>query len=276
MGLIAGGGALPMLEARGMRAAGCRVACVGLAGMYDPALKDLCDDFTEAGVLSLGRWCSRLKKFGATQAVMVGKVEKANLMYNPRRLAMALTSLRAIKIYFWDCRRDRRSQTLLTALANNLAKGGIELMDTTTYIPEHMAEQGTLTKREPTASERRDIELAWPALMRMNDLDIGQAIAVKQGDVIAVEAIEGTDEMIKRAGQLSRGGGWVLAKGAPPSKDPRFDVPTIGVATIENLKANGATCAVLTAGKVILVEKPKVIAAADAAGIALVGMDAAE
>ena len=107
--------------------------------------------------------------------------------------------------------------------------------------------------------------------MRMNDLDIAQAVAIKNTDVIAVEAIEGTDAMIKRAGELSRKPGWLLAKGAPANKDPRFDVPTIGVKTIENLAKAGGTGLLVTAGRVILLDKPEVIAAADRLKITIVG-----
>ncbi len=109
--------------------------------------------------------------------------------------------------------------------------------------------------------------------MQMNDLEIGQAIAVRERDVVAVEAVEGTDAMIRRAGELSRGGGWCLLKGAGPSKDLRFDVPTIGLQTIEALSAAGAGCLALDAGRVILLDKDALLAAADAAGIAVIGIE---
>jgi hypothetical protein len=271
MGLIAGGGELPIIQAQGMRAAGHRVACVGLFGQYDAELRDYCDDFVEVGVLHLGRWCRVLKKRGANQAVMVGKVEKSQLLYHPMGWIKQMPDWRAAKLYLWDLRHDRRSQTMLAGVADTLKKGGLELIDTTRFIPEHLATPGVLTARQPTAVEQKDIEIAWPILMRMNDLDIGQAVAIKNTDVIAVEAIEGTDRMIKRAGELSRKPGWLLAKGAPASKDPRFDVPTIGVQTIENLAQAGGTALLVTAGRVILIDKPLVIAAAERLGITIVG-----
>lgn len=272
MGLIAGGGRLPFLQAAGMRAAGFRVVCVGLEGQYDDDLPACCDVFAVVGVLQLGRWARVLRRGGASRAVMVGKVEKSQFLYHPLACFRLLPSWRAVKLFFWDMRRDKRTQGMLGAVAAELDKIGIELVDTTQYIPEHLATEGVLTRREPTAAQRRDIDFAWPILMRMNDLDIGQAVAVKGGDVVAVEAIEGTDAMIARAGELSRGGGWVLAKGAPPSKDPRFDVPTIGLQTIENLAAAGAAALVVAAGKVILLDRPEVLAAADRLGIAVVGI----
>ena len=274
MGLIAGGGRLPVLQAQGMRSAGYRVACVGLLGQYDEDLKDYCDEFVVSGVLNLGRWCRQLRKRGANQAVMVGKVEKSGLLYHPSQWIRQMPHWRVIKLYLWDCRHDKRSQSMLAGVARELKKGGLELIDTTQFIPEHLAQEGVLTSQQPTAAQSRDIQFVWPILMRMNDLDIGQAVAAKGGDVIAVEAMEGTDAMIERAGQLCRKPGWVLAKGAPAKKDPRFDVPTIGIKTIENLAKAGAGCLVLSAGRVILLDKPNLIAEADKRGIAIVGMPA--
>lgn len=276
MGLIAGGGRLPMLQAQGMRAAGYRVACVGLYDQYDAELREYCDDFAEAGVLNLGRWCRKLRKFGAKQAVMVGKVEKSQLLYHPMNWLRHMPDWRTAKLYLWDLRHDKRSQMMLAGVAGQLKKGGLELIDTTQFIPEHMAGEGLLTAKPPSAQQQRDMQFVWPILMRMNDLDIGQAVAVKDGDVIAVEAMEGTDRMIQRAGELCRKPGWVLAKGAPAKKDPRFDVPTIGVQTIENLAKAGAGCLVVAAGRVILLDKPQVLAAADRHGIAIVGRSAGE
>ena len=271
MGLIAGGGQLPIIQAQGMRAAGHAVACVGLKGQYDPGLRGHCDDFVEAGVLHLGKWCRALRKRGAKQAVMVGRVQKSQFQYHPMRWVSQMPDWRAARVWLWRSRHDRRSQTLLASLADELQEGGLELIDTTKFIPEHMADEGVPTSRQPTGGQQQDIEFAWPILMRMNDLDIGQAVAVKNRDVIAVEAMEGTDAMIRRAGELCQKPGWLLAKGAPAGKDPRFDVPTIGVQTIENLAKAGGTGLLVTAGRVILLDKPKVLETADRLGITIIG-----
>lgn len=271
IGLIAGAGRLPVLQALGIRAAGRRVVCVALGDQYDQDLPGLCDGFAVVGVTRPGRWAKRLKRWGANQAVMVGVVKKTR-MYDPVGILRSLPDLRAIRLWYRVLRHDRRSQTALGALADDLNSIGVELIDTTQYIPDHMATPGRLAGQAPNASQRADIEFGWPILMRMNDLDIGQAIAVKDKDVIAVEAIEGTDGMIKRAGELCRSGGWVLLKGPKPDKDRRFDVPTVGVKTIETLKAAGGTCLAVAAGAVILADKDEVIRAADAAGIALIGV----
>ncbi len=274
IGLIAGGGRLPVLEAAGIRAAGRRVVCVAIGAEYDQDLPGLCDGFARSGTLRPGRWVKRLKRWGANEAVMVGVVTKSQ-MYDPVGILRSLPDLHAIRLWYRVLRHDRRSQAMLSAVADDLSGNGVELIDTTRYIPEHMATLGVLTRKQPSAQQMADITFGWPILMRMNDLDIGQAIAVKGLDVIAVEAIEGTDRMIARAGELSRSGGWVLIKGPRPDKDRRFDVPTVGVQTIESLKAAGGVCLAVAAGSVILAEKKQVVAAADDAGIAVVGVEQA-
>lgn len=273
IGLIAGGGRLPVLQALGMRDAGRPVVCVGFRGLCDPELPGLCDRFTECNVTQIGGWVRNLRRAGVTDAAMVGTVAK-NVMYRSKwsQIREATPDLTGLLFWFSKVRRDRRSQALLTGLADFLAQRGIRLIDTTRYIPDHLATEGVMTRAAPGPAQQTDIDLAWPVLMRMNDLDVGQAIAVKDKDIVAVEAMEGTAKMIERAGQLCHGRAWTLLKGPHPEKDMRFDVPTLGLKTIEQLKAAGATCVAVAAGKVILMDKPKLLAAADEAGIAVVGV----
>ncbi|MEM8738689.1 MAG: UDP-2,3-diacylglucosamine diphosphatase LpxI [Planctomycetota bacterium] len=275
IGIIAGGGRLPVLMAQGVRAAGRPVAGLGMAGQYDEAFPDLCDSFTKVGVLRLGEWSRKLRRAGAEQAVMVGLVDKAKLMYMPwyAKAAVMRPDREVIWLWYRVLRHDRRSQTLLAAVADALQRRRIELIDTTRYIPDHLAEAGVMTQRGLSAAQKADVAFGWPILMQMNDLEIGQSIAVRGRDVVAVEAVEGTDAMIKRSGELARGQGWTLLKGAGATKDLRFDVPTVGIKTIEGLQAAGAVCLAVDAGRVIFVDKPAVLAAADRAGIAVVGVD---
>jgi hypothetical protein len=254
-----------------MRAAGRRVACIGLADQYVPELPLLCDDFAEAGVVQLGKWLRLARRFGMREAVMVGRVSKAR-MHDPLRVFRQIPDWRAFNLWYRKLRHDRRSATLLTALAEDLAKEGLVLIDSTTFIPDHMASEGVLTRRAPTAEQASDIAFAWPLLRQVGALDIGQAIAVREKDVIAVEAVEGTDHMIERAGTLCRKKGWTLLKTARPGHDMRADVPTIGVSTIEKMHAAGGGCIAVGVGRVILVDRPAVLAAADRLGIAVVGM----
>src|SRR5690606_8657926 len=130
------------------------------------------------------------------------------------------------------------------------------------YIPDHMATVGVMTRTKPTAAQLADIEFGLPLAVRLNELAIGQAIAVKEREVIAVEAMEGTDELIRRTGQLCRSGKWTLIKIASHHKDMRFDVPTVGLHTVELMKQHGGTCLAVEAGRTILVDRPQFLDAA--------------
>jgi DUF1009 family protein len=266
---------LPVAVAEGVRAAGKRVVAVGFAGQYDAALPGVCDAFRGVGVLRIGEWGRKLRAMGAERAVMVGGGDKSAMMYLPmwRKALVFRPDWRVLWLWYRVLRKDKRSQTMLTAIAEQVRQVGVELIDSTQYIPEHLAAGGVMTKRRPTAEQEADIAFGWPILMEMNRLEVGQAIAVRDRDVVAVEAVEGTDRMIARAGELSRGANWCLLKGAGPGKDLRFDVPTVGMQTVEALREAGAGCLALDAGRVILLEKEKVLAAAEAAGIAVVGVD---
>lgn len=270
LGLIAGEGRLPLLTAQAMRAAGHRVACVGLADQFDSQLPSLCDDFKTAGVIRLGKWIRLLRRWGVREAVMIGRVKKAR-MYEPLRLVRQIPDWRAAKLWYRVLRHDRRSAALLAAVADELSAGGITLIDSTRYIAEYMATPGVLTRRQPTAEQLADVDFGWPLVARLAEMDIGQAIAVKDREVIAVEAIEGTNAMIRRAGEYCKISGWTLLKAAKPNQDMRFDVPTVGPQTIEHLKQQGAKCLVVQAGKVILADKPELIEAAEKAGIVVMG-----
>lgn len=270
LGLIAGQGRLPILVARGMRAAGARVCCVGLRDQFDADLPGECDEFVTAGVIQLGRWIRLLRRQGVREAVMVGRVNKLRL-HDPFKLFRQLPDWRAAKVWYRRLRHDRRNAALLAAVAEELQDSGIRLIDSTTYITDHLAGAGVLGRVQPSAEQQGDIAFGWPLLQQVVELDIGQSIAVRQRDVIAVEAIEGTDAMIDRASQLCRAKGWTFLKTSKASHDMRADVPTIGVETIERLARAGAGCVALGAGRVILIDKPAVVAAADRAGIAMIG-----
>jgi DUF1009 family protein len=160
---------------------------------------------------------------------------------------------------------------LLTALADELATGGIVLENSTMYCQEYLADAGVMTQHAPGTAVDNDVAFGWPLAKKLGDLDIGQAIAVKEREVIAVEAIEGTAEMIKRAGQFCKAGGWILIKTAKPQQDMRFDVPCVGPETIQDLATHGGRCLVVEAGKTLLIDKPETIALADKLGICIVG-----
>jgi UDP-2,3-diacylglucosamine hydrolase len=278
LGLIAGQGQLPILVARGMKAAGARVCCVGLSGHFDRSLPEHCDSFATAGIARLGRWIRLLKREGITQAVMVGRIDKAR-MHDPWRflkhMAGVIPDYRALRLWYRHLRHDRRTPVILAALADELARSGITLIDSTAYIPDHLAAAAPegMGRVKPTPQQQADIAFGWPLLSQIVELDVSQAIAVRDRDVIAVEAVEGTDALIERAGQYCKAKGWTLLKTAKRDHDRRADVPVIGVATIERLAKCGAGCVALGAGRVILIDKPAVIAAADRLKIAVVGIE---
>ena len=139
------------------------------------------------------------------------------------------------------------------------------------YCKEHMATKGVMTKRQPRSSVEGDIEFGWEIVKKLGELDIGQAIAVKEKEVIAVEAIEGTAEMIKRAGQFCKSKGWTLIKTSKPGQDIRFDMPCVGPDTIKSLSENGGKCLVVEAGKTIIIDKNETIELADKLGITILG-----
>jgi DUF1009 family protein len=271
VGLIAGSGELPMLVARGARAAGRPVVCVALRDSFDPRLPALCDHFHEVGMVQIGRWIRLLRRGGVRQAVMVGGVRKTR-MHDPLRLFRQIPDLRAAWLWYRRLRHDRRNHAVLAALADELASCGVPLMDSTTFIQDHLASDGVMGAVQPGTDARGDVAFGWPLLRQLVELDVGQSMAVRDRDVIAVEAIEGTDAMIERAGSLCRAKGWTLLKTAKAAHDRRADVPTIGVATIERVAAAGCRCIALGTGQVILVDRPAVIAAADRLGVAIWGL----
>jgi len=272
LGLIAGEGIFPLLVARGARAAGRRIVCVGLAGSASPQLRDECDDFAWVGVTRLGRWVKHLRKGGCCDAIMVGRVLKTK-MYDPLRYLRYIPDLTSARLWLTRLRRDRSPQAILSAIADTLAEQGITLIDSTTYTKDQLATAGVMTSRQPTESQWLDIQRGWEICQTVSRLDIGQSIAVLNKDIIAVEALEGTNAMIERAGQLCKVGGWTLIKVANKQQDMRMDVPTIGVTTMEKLRDARAGCVVLEPGKTVLLEKQKVLELADRYKIAIVGYE---
>jgi DUF1009 family protein len=271
LGLIAGQGTLPLETARGMRHAGREVICVALSGQARiEELQPLCDRFSVVGLLRINQWIRRLKREGCTEAVMVGRVGKAE-MYQRFHLFRYMPDWRAARIWLMRVKHDKRTATLLRALADELAAGGITLIDGRPYVPDSLATEGVLTRGKPTAAMQRDLDFSWPLLKRLNELLIGQAVTCMDREIIAVEAVEGTDQLIERTGSFCKRKGWVLCKAANPNQDMRFDVPTVGIATIENLHQHGGGALIVEAGRTIMLEREKLLERADALGIVVIG-----
>ncbi len=271
LGIIAGEGEFPRMVLRGAKRAGMRVVVVGLRGCCDEGVRLDADAFYHAGIARLGRWIRIFRREGAGRAIMAGRVRKAQMLELPlwRQWLAYLPDWTSIRVWFSTA--DRRNDTLLGAVADEMARRGIELIDSTTYCADAMAPVGPLTRRGLSASQQQDADLGWRVAKEMGRLDIGQTVAVKDKDIIAVEAIEGTDAMIERAGALCKAGGWTMVKVAKPNQDMRFDVPTIGPGTVERLAAAGAGALVVEAGKTVCLERERMAALAERHGIAIIG-----
>jgi len=272
IGLIAGGGRLPILVAQGARQAGWRIICAGLGDNPLPQLAELTDYYAAVPIARPGAWIKKLKKNGVTDAIMVGKIHKERLL-TPWRILKYLPDWRALRIYYWRLRKKNKiDQTILQAIADELASGGIILQDSTKFCVEHLADKGVMTKIVPTAGMQQDIDFGWDIVKKIARTGIGQAITVKEKIVIAVEAVEGTGKMIERTGQFCKKGGWTLLKASKPDQDLRFDVPCVGPDTIKAISASGGKCLVVEAGRVIIIDKPDTIDLANQLGIAIVGL----
>ncbi len=271
LGLIAGGGKLPQLVAEGMHEAGVRVVGIGLRDHHDPALAAMCDQFVVHGVLRISSWIKTLRRAGIKEVVIVGRVGKARLMHQPLRWVRQMPDWRAIRVWYRRLGNDRRNNTVMSALADELRHYGLTLIDSTTYVKRHLAHEGVMTRVRTSEQHDADISDGWPMLRRLVSLDIGQSIAICGGRVIAVESLEGTDAMIERAGGLN-GAGWTLLKAPAEDHDMRFDVPAIGPTTIERMALARGGCLALNAGRVIMIDKDKVLATAERLGIAIVGI----
>ena len=271
LGLIAGEGRLPFLVAAGAKQARLRVICVGLAETADRNLADEVDVFYRAAIARPGGWIRRLRKHRVTRTIMVGRVSKGRL-FTPWRIVQYLPDWRAFRIYYWRLRgKNTQPDSLLGAVADELATGGIILENSIMYCKEHLATADMMTETQLRSSVKDDIEFGWQIAKKLGELDIGQAIAVKEKEVIAVEAIEGTEAMIERAGQLCKSGGWTLIKVSKPQQDMRFDVPCVGPDTIRSLKRNGGRYLVVEADKTIIIDKPETLKLAGKLGITVLG-----
>jgi DUF1009 family protein len=271
LGLIAGEGRLPFLVAAGAKKAGLKVICVGLSEAVEHNIANEVDVFYRVAIARPGGWIRKLRNHNVTRTIMVGRVSKGRL-FTPWRILRYLPDWRAFRIYYWRLRnKNKLNDSLLSALADELASGGIILENSTMYCKEHLATSGMMTAGPLRPSVKEDIEFGWEIVKKLGELDIGQAIAVKEKEVIAIEAIEGTAEMIKRAGRFCKAGGWTLIKTSKPQQDMRFDVPCVGPDTIRSLKENGSKCLVVEADKTIIIDKSETIKLANQIGINIFG-----
>ncbi len=257
-------GKLPRLIAEDARQRGYRVVAVGLEPVVnDKKLESAVDVFELINVGKLDKLIKTLKKNGVNEVVMAGKVSK-ELIYKGH----VTPDLRAIKL-LWKL-KDRSDDTVMLAITGELEKDGIRLLETTSFSSGLLAPEGCITKKQPTKAQWKDIEWGYDMAKEVGRLDIGQTVVVKEQAVMAVEAIEGTDEAIKRGGKLA-GAGAVVIKTAKPGQDLRFDVPAVGLSTINSMIEAEAFVLAVEAGATLFLEKEEIIAQAEEAGIVIVG-----
>ncbi|MDH5201905.1 MAG: UDP-2,3-diacylglucosamine diphosphatase LpxI [Nitrospirota bacterium] len=263
IGLIAGTGELPKAISSEARAQGYTVFAVALEPLADSTLSSYVDEITWVNVGKLGKIIDCLKGYHIHEALMAGKVPKS-LLYKSK----IVPDLRAVKFLF--SLKNRSDDSILLALAKELEKEGIHLLNITSFSSNLTISQGVLTERSPTEDEWKDIAFGWKIAREIGRLDIGQTVVVKNQAVMAVEAIEGTDEAIKRGGKLA-GKEAVVVKVSKPDQDMRFDVPVVGLDTLEAMIEVGARVLALEAEKCLILNKDKMIEESKKAGISIVG-----
>ena len=269
VGLLAGSGRFPIVFAEKARELGIPVVCVGLRHEASPELEGLVSRFYWCGVARLGRMIQCFRREHVCHVVMAGKVQKTKL-FAPCRWLRMIPDWRMLRAWVRHERRDNRDDTLLLGLIAEFASDGIAFASALDYCPELLVQTGILTKRRPSVQEDGDIEFGWRLAKEMGRLDVGQSVAVSERAVLAVEAIEGTDRAILRAGELCPRGGFVVVKVAKPQQDMRFDVPTVGRDTVETMRRAGARVLAIEAGKTIVIDQEQTVALADRYGITIV------
>lgn len=262
--IIAGSGSFPLHVAQQAKRQGLRVVVMGLKGWADPALAHQADAYEELAVGQLAALIQRLKVLQVRQVVMAGKVTKG-VLFDSR------VQMDAETVGLLSRLNDFSVNSLLGAIAQRLSQDGITLLDSSTFLQDQLCPEGVLSARAPTQEEQEDIRLGVEAARRLASLDIGQTVVVKRKVIVAVEALEGTDAAVQRAGQLA-GGGCVVVKMASPQQDRRFDLPILGPQTIAVASAVDVRCLAVEARSTLLLDKSSLIEQANRADLALVGV----
>jgi UDP-2,3-diacylglucosamine hydrolase len=263
LGLIAGNGSFPVLLAEEAKRRGDTVIAVALKEEADPSIEKHADELAWLSIGQLGKTIAFLKDHGVKEAVMAGQVKHTQLFRN------ILPDLRAAKLL--GKVMNNKAESLLSRVINEFEEEGIHFLPSSTYLEHWLCGQGPMTKRPPTSAEQADIIFGTPLARQVAAQDIGQTIVVKDKTVVAVEAMEGTDACIRRAGEIA-GPGCVVIKVARPGQDLRFDIPVVGVRTLESLRSAGAKVLALEAGKTLLLDKDNLLKEANAAQLTLTGL----
>lgn len=263
IGIIAGKGNLPKIIVKDARARGFNVVTIALENLASAELSKISDEIKWINVGRLGDLIDTLKRHKIRQVIMAGKVPKT-LLYKSR----ITPDIRAVKLLF--SLKDKSDDSILNAITKELEKEGIHIISTASFSPHLLTTEGVLTREQPTKDEWKDIQFGWNIAKEIGRLDIGQTVVVKDQAVMAVEAIEGTDEAILRGGKLA-GDGAVVVKVSRPHQDMRLDVPVVGLNTLKAIIEVRARVLALEAHRSIIMNKERMIKEADEAGISIIG-----
>jgi UDP-2,3-diacylglucosamine hydrolase len=263
IGVIAGGGALPLRCIEKIKAQGDIPAVIAITGDADPHLSQVVEKIAWFPLGKISAPLRQLTSWGVSQVVVIGGIRRQGLFTRIRPDWRALSMLRSLL--------DKRDDALLRAVAGEIEREGITVVAAHQLVPDLAATVGTLTARELSTAEQRDLVIGWQAAAVLGAADIGQSLVAFEGTVVAVEAVEGTDAMMRRAGELTAKAGGVLVKRCKPNQDQRMDLPTIGLRTLQTAQASGITAIAIEAGRTLLVDPQELLAAANQAGIAIVG-----
>ncbi len=271
LAIIAGWGRFPFLVAESAKKLGHRTVVLGLEGEADPELAKHVDAFHPVGLIQLGKMARLIRKESATLAVMAGGVRK-DKMFSRFRILRFRPDLTFLKLWF-RALTDKKDATILLSFGRFLEEQGARLLPVAEICPELLGPRGPLAGRAPTAEEEADLAFGFGVARELARLDIGQTVLVKERAVIAVEAIEGTDAAVRRAGELCRRGGFSLVKVARPAQDMRFDVPTIGPGTVDAISSAGGRAIAYEASRTLVLDVAETIARANALGVVIVGLN---
>lgn len=273
IGLLAGSGRFPVVFAESAREQGHSVYCIAIKGMADPELERCCDVYRPLSLLQIGKGIRLMKKAGVESVVMAGKIDKKALFRKFLWLRNVPDWRTLAALWrFYRARKRKQDDSLLLNVIEEFEKDGLSFESALEYCPELLVKHGFLTKRRPSSSQWRDINFGWEMAKEMGRLDVGQTVIVNDTAVIAVEAIEGTDAAIMRAGQLCRRGGFTVVKVAKPQQDLRFDVPTIGEKTLQTMYDAGGRVLAIESDMTIILDREEVTRLADKLGIAIVSL----
>jgi hypothetical protein len=261
LGLIAGGGQFPLMVAEAARKNEFDVVAVAVNGETDPSLADKVDEIVWIKLGQLGQLIKAFKKEGVHKALMAGTITKKRMFENIMPDLKGLAVMSKLAVFHDD--------DILRAVANELAKEGIEIVSSTAHLPELIAPSGCMTRRRPDKIENEDIRFGWTVAKELGRLDIGQSVVVRNKTVLALEAIDGTDETILRGGRLARKKA-VVVKVSKPGQDLRFDVPSVGLETVKVMSRVKASTLAVEAGKTLLFDRSEMIEYADKSGIAII------